>query len=397
MTTTAATSRLARGALLRVVGVVAVAAVLRPPIAGVGPVIGPLRDDLALSATAVSALTALPVLCFGAGAFAGPALARRLGTDRALAAVLLLLTVGLGVRVLGGPGLLVAGTVAAGIAIAVANVLLPAVVKQDFPGRVGAMTGVYTATLTGAAALGALLAVPLAEWTGLGWRGSLGAWTAVAAAAVLLWAPQLVRGDGPHSAPATPQPARRLLRNGRAWAVTAFMGLQSFAFYSFLTWLPSLLVDTGYSPAAAGALLSLGTVVGIPTALVVPARAARLPDQRGIALATSALIASGFLGLLLAPGTATVVWVVLLGLGLGAAFPLALLLVVLRSSTPAATGQLSAMAQGVGYLFAATGPFLVGAVHEVAGTWGPALLLLLAAVALQAVAGWVAGRAGHAA
>lgn len=386
-----------RALVLRVVGVVAVSTVLRPPIAGVGPVIGPLRDDLALSATAVSALTALPVLCFGAGAFAGPALARRLGTDRALAAVLALLTVGLGVRVLGGPGLLVAGTAAAGMAIAVANVLLPAVVKQDFPRRVGTMTGIYTATLTGTAALAALLAVPLMTWTGLGWRGSLGAWTVVAAAALLLWAPQLAAGSGPRAAPSTPHPARRLLRNGVAWAVTAFMGLQSFAFYSFLTWLPSLLIDQGYSPAAAGALLSLGTVVGIPAALVVPARAARLRDQRGVALTTSAVIAAGFLGLLVAPGTGTVVWVVLLGLGLGAAFPLALLLVVLRSSTPVVTGQVSAMAQGLGYLFAAAGPFLVGAVQEAAGAWEPALLLLLAAVAVQAAAGWVAGRAGHAA
>jgi CP family cyanate transporter-like MFS transporter len=382
---------------LRVVGVVAVAAVLRPPIAGVGPVLGDVQRDLGLSAATVSALTALPVLCFGAGAFAGPALARRLGMDRALAAVLFALAGGLLFRVAAGPAVLVAGTAVAGGAIAVANVLLPSVVKQDFPRRVGLMTGAYTATLSGFAALAALTAVPLAGWTASGWRGSLLSWGGLAVLALLLWLPQLrSRGSRP-AALAAPHLARRLLRNRQALALTLFMGLQSLCFYSVLTWLPSLLVDAGWSAAGAGALLSVATVIGIPAGLVLPPLAARSDDQRWLCVAVSAVIAAGLLGLLLMPTAATLLWVVLLGLGLGAAFPLALLLIVLRSSGPAVTGQLSAMVQGLGYLLAATGPFLVGVVYEATGSWSPSLVLLLGCVLVQAAAGWVAGRAGHAA
>ena len=384
-------ARLLDSAAVRVAGVVAVSFVLRPPLAGVGPILDDVSDAVGLSTTSASLLTALPVLCFGLGAFAGPALARRLGMDGAVAAVLLLLTVGLAFRVTGGAGPLFAGTVAAGAAIAVGNVLLPAVVKADFPERVGAMTGVYTATLSGAAALAALIAVPLLDWTG-GWEGSLGVWAVVAAVAALAWLPQVAgRARRLRDETARP-PAGPLLRSPIAWALTAFFGLQSLGFYAVLTWLPTLLQDAGYSDGAAGALLSLATVIGIPAALVMPAIAGRVADQRVFAVTVSALIVGGLVGLLVAPATVTVVWMVLLGLGIGAAFPLALLMVVLRSSTPVVTGQLSAMTQGVGYLLAALGPFVVGALNDATDSWRPPVLLLIATAALQGAAGWVAGR-----
>lgn len=379
---------------LRVLGVVAVASVLRPPIASVGPVLADIQADLGLSASTVSLLTALPVLCFGAGAFAGPWVARRLGMDGALATVLALLALAALLRVTGGAGVLVAGTLVAGCAIAVANVLLPAVVKADFPRRVGIMTGVYTGTLSGAAALAALASVPVAQWSGLGWRAALGLWGVVAVLAFVLWLPQVLRrGAGDRARVSAPHPARRLLTNSTALAVTIFMGLQSLGFYAVLTWLPSLLRDHGYSAGDAGALLSLVAFLGIPVGLVVPAFAARLRDQRIVTAVVTLVTSAGFLGLLLSPTAGTVVWVVLLGLGLGSSFPLALLLVVLRASSPAAAGQLSAMAQGIGYLLAAAGPFLVGAVHEATAGWRVPLLLLVVVTATQAATGWVAGRA----
>jgi MFS transporter, CP family, cyanate transporter len=388
---------LSRSSLLRALAVVAVAVVLRPPIAAVGPVLADVRSDLGLSAGAVSLLTALPVLFFGLGAFAGPWAAERLGMERALGVVLGVLTVAAVARVTAGPAVLFVGTVVTGAAIAVANVLLPAVVKADFPRHVGLMTGVYTGALSGAAALAALVAVPVAGWRGLGWRGSLGLWGVVAAVALVLWLPQLLRRDDPAVTLAAPHPARRLLRNGCALAVTAYMGFQSLGFYAVLTWLPSLLTDHGYSPTAAGALLSLVTVLGIPVGLALPTFAASLLDQRLLAAALSAVTAAGFAGLLIAPTTGTLAWVVLVGLGLGGSFPMALLLIALRSSSPAVTGQLSAMAQGFGYLLAAAGPFVVGALREAAGGWGPPLVLLLGCTAVQTGAGWLAGRAGTAA
>lgn len=401
------------------VGVLAVATVLRPSVVAVGPVLPGLRVDLSLGAGAAAVLTALPVVCFGLAAFAGPAVARRLGLDGALTAAVVLVAVGGLARVLAGPALLFAGTAVVAAAIAVANVLLPALVKRDFPHRVGVVTSLYTSSLSAAATLAALSAVPLARSTGAGWRGSLAAWALAAAVAALLWVArsrmtrphrarqELGSGDGDAvevaaagPAPSTGSPRRRpdrlaprATRRRVVVALTFFMGLQSTGYYTIVAWLPTLLQDSGVSPSRAGALLSLAVVLGIPAALVVPALAARMAQQRGLAVVTALMTAAGWAGLLLAPVTAPVLWVVLLGVGTGSTFPLALVLVTLRSSTAEATRRTSATVQGLGYLIAAAGPLLVGLLHEASGSWHVPLLLLLVATAGQAVSGWGAGRA----
>jgi CP family cyanate transporter-like MFS transporter len=199
------------------------------------------------------------------------------------------------------------------------------------------------------------------------------------------------------AAPAVPGAAVSLLRNRVALALTAFMGLQSISFYVCLSWLPSLLQDAGYSSTAAGAYLSVVTALGIPISLIVPALAVRRANQVPYAVGFSIVVWLGFLGLLLAPATATYVWVILLGIGTASTFPLTLLMIVLRSSTPVIAGQLSAMVQGIGYLICAVGPFVVGELHDAFNSWRPAMIFMLVLVALQAISGAFAGRAGRAA
>jgi MFS transporter, CP family, cyanate transporter len=386
---------------LRVAGVLAIGIMLRPSIAGIGPVIDDIQAGLHLPSTAVSLLTALPVLCFALGSFLAPAIARRLGINITLALVLAALAAALIARVTDGAGLLFAGTIVSGAAIAVANVLLPRIVKQDFPHHAGLMTGLYTASLGVSSSIAALIAVPLERWTGHGWQGSLLLWGLVGVVVFFVWLPQVATRRPPPAldpdVPAAITPARDLLRNPRAWALTSFMGLQSLSFYVCLAWLPAILTHSGYSDTAAGAYLSLLTAMGIPMALLVPSLAARYADQRLFAVGFSAIVWLGFLGLLLAPGTATVVWVILLGIGTGSTFPLTLLMMVLRASTPLVAGQLSAMSQGIGYLICAGGPFAVGVVHDATNSWRPSLILMLVLVAIQGLSGLLAGRAGLAA
>jgi CP family cyanate transporter-like MFS transporter len=382
---------------IRLVGILAIALLLRPSVAGVGPIIDDIQDGLGLPGAAISLLTAVPVLCFGFGSVLGPAFARWFGVDVSLTVALGLLAVALLVRVSGwpgGPGLLFAGTTLSGLSIAVMNVLLPRLVKQDFPSRAGLVTGLYTSMLGLAAAVSALVAVPLKSWTGQGWRGSLFVWGLVGVVAFVIWSPQLLNAHREAAPVDSPdQPRISLLRNKVAIALTGFMGLQSLGFYVCLAWLPSLLRDSGYSETAAGAYLSILTGLGVPLSIIVPLLAVRAPDQRFYAVGTTALVFAGFLGLLLAPNTGTLIWVILLGIGTASTFPLTLLMIVLRASTPQIAGQLSAMAQGFGYLICAIGPFTVGVLHDAFDSWRPALVLLLVLVGLQAAVGWVAGRA----
>lgn len=387
----AVTSR--RGMLaLTFLAVLAMASVLRPSVVVVGPILPSLQRDLGLGSTSAALLTTLPVIFFGLGAFAGPWLANRIGVDRGLSAALLLLIAGAAVRIVGGPVLLFVGTAAVGAGIAVGNVLLPALVRRDYARHIGPVTGIYTSTLALSSAIAAATAVPLAGTGHGGWRVPLTVWCLAAAVALALWAPHQWAHRHHHLESTNPPKTRGLLRNPAVRALTAFMGLQSIGFYSMVTWLPSLLQDSGTSPTAAGTLLSIGTVLGIPAALAVPPLAARMRHQRGIALATTALTAAGWAGLLIAPSTLTVVWVVLLGAGTGATFPTALLLIGLRSSDPAVTPGLSATVQGFGYLIAAGGPLLVGVLHGASGNWKVPLVLLLGLNVLQACAGWSAGR-----
>jgi len=388
-----ATPTLLSRALL-LLGVVAVASVLRPLVVTVGPVLPDLQRDLGLGAVPAAWLTALPVACFGVGALAVPALSRRIGVDHGLTAALVLLAVGASVRVLGGPALLFVGTVVVGAAIAVGNVLLPALVRRDFPARIGLVTGIYTSVVAITSTLAALLAVPLADRTGAGWRGPFGTWAAAGALALVVWLVHLRRyRPEPHEAVPGQTSALRLLRTSTARQLTLFMGLQSTGFYVLIAWLPSLLQDSGLSPSRSGALLSLATVLGIPVGLLLPILAGRLRRQGALVVACTSLTAAGWLGLLLAPAAAPAVWSILLGLGTGSTFPVALVLIGLRSSDPRVTPQLSAVVQGVGYLIAAVGPLLIGVLHDATGGWTVPLYTLLLISGGQAASGWAAGRA----
>ncbi len=379
--------------MLLAVGMVLLATNLRPAAAAVGPLIDRIRDDTGLSATGAGVLTTLPVLCFGALAPLAPALSRRLGERTTAALALAVLLLGLLVRLVPGLGFLFAGTALAGAAIAVGNVLLPVLVRGNFPDRVGLLTGMYTTGLVGFAALAAGISVPVADAFGGGWRPGLAIWAVPAAVALVVWAPQLFRRRP--SAPGTPAHLtgfRRLLRDPVAWAVTLFFAVQSAGFYATLAWLPSVFHSHGQSTSAAGFLLSLSLLVGLAPALIVPSMAARSRDQRPFVLIFVTCIGLGWLGILLAPTAAPYLWVVLLGIGQNASFPLALTLIVLRGGTVTSTTGLSTLVQTVGYLIAAVAPLAIGVVHDVSGSWTPALIVLLALLVPQMILGLEAAR-----
>lgn len=374
--------------------VLLVAANLRPAFTSLGPVLPDIRDDLGLSGAAASLLTALPILCLGALAPLALPLSRRFGVERALAIALVALGAGLLLRVLGGWEALVLGTVAVGGAIAVGNVLLPVIVKRDFVGSSGRVTGLYTATMSVTAALAAAATVPIGDALGTGWRGGLAAWALLVVVALAAFLPRIAAQERP-ALIASAGPARTMLRDRLAWQVTFFLGLQSLGFYALVAWLPSIYRDLGVPPGEAGLLAAAVPLAAAVGGLVVPARAARAPDQRAAALLVSIGTAAGLVGLMVAPLAAPLLWVLVAGFSQGGGFPLALTLVVLRTRTPAQTRQLSAMAHTVGYLVAATGPLAVGAIHDVAGGWAAPIGLVVGLTVLQGIVGLFAGRAGH--
>jgi MFS transporter, CP family, cyanate transporter len=371
------------------VALVLVALCLRGPFSAVGPVAGDLRAEFDLSTAALGVLTALPLVCFGLVSPFAPALAARLGVHRAVLAAAVVLSVGVAVRLGGTPGLF-AGTVLLTGAIAVVNVLLPALARAEYGEKAPTVIGVTTCSMALSAAIGAGLAQPLTSAAGSA-RSGLALWLVLTLTAGVAIA---VLARARTAAPAVAQPTRRaILRDRVALLVTLFFGLQSLSFYSMLAWLPDVLqADAGISPVAAGGLLALATALGAPASLVVPTLAARRPHQGRWVLLAGALIAGGLVGLLVAPGAAPALWTLLYGLGTGVAFPLAMTLVLLRTRDVAQTGRLSAAAQSTGYLLAATGPLSVGLLHDLTDGWGLGLGLLLVLALAQTAVGLAAAR-----
>ncbi|MDP7729651.1 MFS transporter [Mycobacterium sp. TY813] len=380
-------ARLAGGGLL-IAAVVLTALNLRPALTSVGPLLGAMRESLGASATWAGVLTTLPGLCFAAAGLAAPRLARRVGLQHAISAALAILVVGLLLRVLGGPFVVIGGTVVAAAGIALVNVLIPVVIKGSFPAQIGVMTGIYTAALQGGGAMGSAL-TPLMESAFGSWRGALGGWAVLALLALIAWLFG-ARGVSTVELPARPT-GGSLLRNRLAWTVTLFFGFQSTLAYIILGWLPEVFIDSGVPKATAGMLAGLVSLIAVPISIFLAPMAARSASQSGWIVALGVIGLVGVIGLLVDPAAAPLLWSVLVGLGLSV-FSLALTVIALRARTTEDTAQLSGMAQGFGYLLAGIGPFLFGVLHDVTSGWTVPWIFVLVIYVLQMTMGALAGR-----
>jgi MFS transporter, CP family, cyanate transporter len=384
-----------RGVLL-VVGIVLLAVNLRPALTGLTPLIGQIRADTGISYGVAGLLTALPLLAMGLLSPIASLLAHRFGMERLLLASMLVLAAGILLRSAGAVTALFLGTAVLGAAIAIGNVLLPGLVKREFPERVGLMTSTYSTALAVSAAIAAGASFPLAEQFGFGWRASLGSWALLALVAAVAWLPQMRSARPANASPAGSQGVNGPWRSALAWQVTLFMGLQSLGYYVVLTWLPEILQEeAGISVSLAGWMLALAQAVGIASIFLAPVLAGMRPSQHGVVVVAVALTGAGALGLLVAAETATALWVVLLGLGQGACFSLALTFFALRAPDSEHAAALSGMAQTVGYLLAAVGPFLFGLLRDTTHAWTVPLALLFAVAACLLLTGLGAARDAH--
>jgi MFS transporter, CP family, cyanate transporter len=373
---------------LALVGVVVLAFNMRTAIGEIPPVL----PDLGLSSAGQSILATVPVVCFGLAALTAPALRARVGEERGLLLVLVVLLAGVLVRAAWPGAGLFPGTVLVGCGIAVMNVLVPSLIRRRFPGRVGLMTGVYTTALVAGGSLAAATTVPLRDATGGSLHLALGIWALPVAIAIVTWLPQRRHRALPPVAGGR-EAIRALGRSPIAWYVTLFMGMQSLLYYAPLSWLPAIHRDQGIDATTAGFLLSTLNLISIPTTFLAPVLAHRMRDQRPAVAGCVALTATGLTGILLAPSSTALVWVVVLGLGQGAALSLALLMIVLRAADDNTAARLSSMAQGFGYLLAAAGPLVMGLLHAATGGWEVPLVWLIALCAVELLAGLAAGRA----
>lgn len=366
---------------------------LRPLFSSASALLPEIIAQTGLSSFGAGVLTTLPVVCLGVFAPIAPRLAQRIGAERTLLGVLLLLALGTALRGFSSLPLLFIGTALAGACIAIGNVLLPGLVKRDFASRTGMMTGLYTMALCAGAASAAGVTAPLQHAFGGSWSLALGAWAAPALVVALIWFPHAFfrKVRTKHAG----FRVEGLWRDRLAWQVTLFMGLQSSLAYCIFGWLSPILRDRGMDGVTAGVVVSVSIMAQVITCLGVPSVAVRCKDQRLVSVTLVAFALVGLLGMLFAPLSGVWLWAVIQGIGQGGLIALAMTIIVLRSPDSHIASHLSGMAQCIGYMLAAIGPLLVGLIHKLTDSYSATSVLFVLLALSAAFFGWGAGRALH--
>ena len=365
--------------IILVVGIIFLAMNLRAPITAVGPVVPAIRDSLGISNAAIGTLTTIPLLAFAILSPFAPRLARRFGMEMVLFVVLIVLSMGLVLRPVGGPSSLYIGTILMGAGIAIANVLMPAFIKMKFANNIGMMTGVYSVSMNLTGAIAAGLSIPIAASSSFGWKGSIGIWAILAIVAMVVWIPQ-IRHRRKEALPGkNGVKEKSLWRSKLAWKITIFMGLQSLLFYSLVAWLPVILQSRGMESGQAGWMLSAIQFAQLPFTFIVPIIAGRMKNQVPLVWITFILMTAGLSGILFGGTLLVLPSVIIIGVAAAFAFGLAMMFFSLRTRNSFEAADLSAMAQSFGYLLAASGPPLFGLLFDLTSGWTFPLLLLIAA------------------
>jgi CP family cyanate transporter-like MFS transporter len=379
-----------RHPLLLAASLVLIAFNLRPALASLAPVLPEVMQDRGLTPSGGSLLTTLPVLCLGLFAPLAPRLARRFGSERTILGLMIVLACGTALRGLADLPALISGAIIVGAAIGIINVLLPGLVKRDFPHRAALMTGLYTMALCGGAAAAEGATQPLKALLGDSWANALAVWSLPVLLAIALWLPQLpprpVQQSIRHAGHAS------LWRDRLAWQVTLFMGLQSALAYCTFGWLVPILRDRGLAPVTAGLVVSVSVLCQVVASLLAPSIATWGRDQRLCNVLAMLVTLIGLMGLLFTSLDLIWPWAILLGIGQGSSIAIALTIIVLRSPDAQVAAQLSSMAQSVGYTLAACGPLLVGPLHSWTGDWRAVGVMFVLLSLGAAAAGIGAGR-----
>jgi MFS transporter, CP family, cyanate transporter len=363
---------------------------MRVAVTSIGAVLTDLERGLHASSSVAGIITTLPVIAFAGIGFLGPRLAHRFGEHRLVTAALITATAGLVLRaVVGSVWLFALLSMLALAGGAIANVLMPALVKKHFPDRIGTMTAVYTTSLAAGMTASAGLTAPLADLGGHSWRFGIGFWALLTAVAVLPWLPTLA-GDRPEPETVADRvPLSWLLHSKLAWSLAILFATQSFQAYVAFGWFTDFFRHHHVSATQAGVLVAFYAALSIPVSMVIPTLAVR--GQRALVLVLTGAGAISYFGMLVAPVGGAWLWMLLGGIGAGV-FPLTLTMIGLHSRELATTAALSAFVQGIGYILAGTGPLLVGVLLGLSDSWTWPLILLVLAVLGSAVAGCYAAR-----
>lgn len=381
-------------------GLVLLAVNMRAPLISFGAVAPHVEQDLGISAKLIGVIGTIPVLVFAAASPFAPKIAQRIGLIASMWLASVGLAGGMLLRLVGASfGWLAIGTLLLSLAIALGNVLAPAVIKQFFPKHINAFMSGYSLWLSVLAGLAAWVTPHLAVQHG--WRFALGVWVlpTLIACVVWAWVWQLDRhpSETPtafanHEASTTSANIRRrsVWRMPMAWLISMFMGLQSLLYYTLANFLPSLLIDKGMTTADVSNIGLVLQIVALPSVVLLSFWIKKGGSLRvlGVSGAVSNLI--GVIGFGFLPNTWAYIAAVASGYGCGVIFTLCMMILTLRAKDSTQAAQLSGMAQTIGYSIAVAGPLLTGWLKDLSGGWLLPMAVLTVLMMIKCVIAWLA-------
>ncbi|WP_426707653.1 MFS transporter [Corynebacterium auriscanis] len=378
--------------IVAILAVLAVGLNLRPGITGVAFVLPGITEDFHLGSTAAGLLTTVPILAFVFLSSSAPRWGHKFGVARCIMVSLLVLLLGFALRLIPSVTALYIGMAVVGVAITIGNVLLPTYIKHAYHQQAGTLTAVYTVSLFLGPLLAALGTIPLTNALG-SWRWGLFAWAGLILIAIPLWLPHMrADGKGMRGQGAKHPSSRPLWSNPITWAVTTYFAILSVLFYTISAWLPTILTDRGIPLERGSSMLAIINFTAIPLALLISLRVHNSGSQRWATVTGSALLATGILGMIIAPTSTIVVWAIVFGMGNGVATGVGFSLPLLRSANGPTTATLAALSQTAGYTLSAMGPITAGFLHDQTNDWMVVLWVLFGMLIIQGIAGMIAGR-----
>ncbi|GEN65839.1 CynX/NimT family MFS transporter [Chryseobacterium rhizosphaerae] len=380
--------------IINVLVVILISSNLRSPIVAVSPVLNEVREALQLDNFQVSLLTSIPLFMFAGCSVLVSRFSNTLGISKLLMYSLLILSFGLFLRISGSLPMLFLGSIFIGLGICIGNVVTPGYVKNNFPKQIGLMTGIFAVSMNLTAALASGFSVRIGEWTGFGWRGSLGIWLIIAGLGFLVLLLELLfnkkNSDQPKVALSTS--GANMFKSSQAWNISIFMGLQSLFYYCMVAWLPSFLADYNMQGESSGWVLFVIQITMIPVTFCCPIIASKMKDQRIMILFICALMFTSTMMFVLLKSQWIYVNAVIIGLSNGLSFSLSILFFSTRTKSSINAVKISGMAQSVGYLIAGFGPPVFGKLHDWDISWNTSFYFLSIAVLIMLYFGLKAAR-----
>lgn len=377
---------------LVLVGIILVSLNLRAAVTSLSAIYGIIGHDI--SGFNANILGVLPLLSFAVFGSLTASVSRRLGYEGALLLSMLMVCAGIALRTLTGSfPIFMACSVLALAGMGFGNVLVQPTIKKYFPDHVGALTATYAVMIAVSAGVPSAIAVPLAENDG--WRANVALWSVTALIAALPWVIQLLRthhrGVKEEARQVIAEPVIPHIAVWKwpiAWSMVVLFGVSMMSMYAMINWLPTYLTERGISAAQAGDMLFVYNILGIAHSTLVPLYLGKLKKPYLVVAAGGLLQIIGYMGFLYIPG-ASWVWAVVAAPGL-MTVPATFQLINLRTRSVEGAASLSSFTQGVGYVFAAVGPFLFGLLHRSTGSWQMSFWFLTAMAVLMLVAGGAA-------